>query len=69
MSAVLVAFDAGLRIELGVTVTTDVRTFIDEEDFFTEDVRNTLGHGEAKETSADNEDVGVLCFYRSIFHG
>lgn len=57
MSAVLVAFDAGLRIELGVTVTTDVRTFIDEEDFFTEDVRNTLGHSEAKETSTDNEDI------------
>ena len=57
VSAVFVALDAGDTVELRGAVATDVVAAVDEEDAFTEDGAEALGHGQPKKTGPDDEDV------------
>ena len=60
MGAVLVTFNAGLRIKGGVAVAADVRAAINQKDPATQLGGDALGEGETIEAGADDEDVGSL---------
>jgi hypothetical protein len=55
--AVLVHFDAGLRLGLGVRVATDVRASIDDKNTLVQLRRHALGNRQTEKSGTDDKEV------------
>jgi hypothetical protein len=61
VGTVLVHLDTGLRLELGVGVTADMRALFDDEDPLAELGSHALGNRQTEKTGADDEKVEARC--------
>ncbi|GAB5903857.1 hypothetical protein OKHIF_19580 [Mycobacteroides chelonae] len=66
---VLMYLDTRLRLGLGVRVTADVMTALDDEDSLVQLGRGALSDGEAEKPGSDNDQVELLVFSGHVQSG
>jgi hypothetical protein len=61
MGAVLVYFDTGLRLRLGVRIASEVRPPFNNQDPLAQLCRHPFGDRQPEEPGADDEEVETRC--------